>query len=931
MKGLRQLTSVILTFILIFSVPINTNSASIAETEVIPISSEEDFNKIRNNPDGKYKLTNDIKLESNFTPIDNFSGDINGDGYVVSNLTIEASANKSSAAFIISNSGSIYDLGFIDVSIKGVDTNKTDWIAGIATINRGIIERCYVKGALSGGYRTGGICAHNYGVIRDSYTLADLRAKVECGGITAVSESGSLIDSCYTVPQIASEINNTGGISAYAYTGAIIQNCAVFIGNIENAKQENIGRITGRLKTSPTFINNIASQNVKLNSLNVLSGELSDKNGLSISDDDLLLQTTYEAKLSWNFSSVWMLDTALGRPVLKKAKELPIGDSFVIQKSSDLNLLRKYGNNPNNTFILINDIVIEGVFEPIPVFKATLNGNGYSIKNLTLKADANNSTVAFIINNYGVIQNLGFTNAVAFGNNTTQNNWASILVATNYGAIRRVYVKGNISGGHRSSGMVSWNNNLIEDSYCVATIEGKVESGGIVAVSNSNSIIKNCYAVPVVNSIHNNTGGISAYAYENAIIKNCAVVGGLIKNGGTKNVARIVGRVKGTPILTNNVASENTLLQNSVVTSNDAGSPNGKTIDKSSFTSVNLYRKVLNWDFSNCWEMDESLGRPTLISLQELEHDRFIYSILSEKNYVPAEGVGIKQLVITDTNANRQVINVIEADIRGNKNNIIVGTRNNIIPPTDDNGNYVCKLDSEGHDIFKGSLVEQIETIREQGINVIAGVNGEFYTRNGPEGNMIKDGSSTINGTRISTPGGAQYPFHGFLGILNDGKPIIGTYDKDWSTYENNLVQATGGQYHIVQSGKVNAFYNSVECKTSSIDYDQETFYRYVSRHPRTAAGIKDETTILLVTVDGRGYDDSTGVYIEELGRIMKYLGATDAINMDGGGSSTSAFFNPSTYAVDVLNTPANKKGVSYQNKTLRSIFSTVLIVREDE
>lgn len=59
-----------------------------------------------------------------------------------------------------------------------------------------------------------------------------------------------------------------------------------------------------------------------------------------------------------------------------------------------------------------------------------------------------------------------------------------------------------------------------------------------------------------------------------------------------------------------------------------------------------------------------------------------------------------------------------------------------------------------------------------------------------------------------------------------------------------------------------------------------------------TAGGIKGGTTILLVTVDGRGYNGSVGVYIEEPGLIMKYIGATDAINMDGGGSTTAAYYD---------------------------------------
>lgn len=456
-------------------------------------------------------------------------------------------------------------------------------------------------------------------------------------------------------------MNNTGGISAYAYTGATIRNCAVYAGSISNVNDENIGRITGRLKDAPTFSNNIASDNVLINGSAVSGGELINKNGLSVSDGELLLQSTFEIDLGWDFTSVWVMDSALGRPVLRQARELPSGTTYTISNAADLELLRTYGQTPSNTFVLANDIELTETFTPIGTFKGTLNGNGHSIIGLTLQAGSDLPTVAFILDNYGVIENIGFSEAVAFGIDDSQTNWASIIAATNHGVIRRAYVLGNVSGAHRSSAIVSWNNNVVEDCYCVATIAGKVESGGIAAVADSGSLIKNCYAVPVVNSTFNNTGGISAYAYGGAVIKNCALIGGLIENG-------------------------------------------------------------------------------------------------------------------------------------------------------------------------------QAQT-----------------------------------------------------------------------------------------------FSNEIECDTTDISYDQETFYRYVSRHPRTAVGIKDETTVLLVTVDGRGYNGSTGVYIEELGLIMKYIGATEAINMDGGGSTTAAYYNSSTSTVDVLNDPSNSFGEPYQGKTLRSIFSTVLIVAPSE
>ncbi len=57
-------------------------------------------------------------------------------------------------------------------------------------------------------------------------------------------------------------------------------------------------------------------------------------------------------------------------------------------------------------------------------------------------------------------------------------------------------------------------------------------------------------------------------------------------------------------------------------------------------------------------------------------------------------------------------------------------------------------------------------------------------------------------------------------------------------------------------------------------------------RHPRTMVGITPAGEILLVTVDGR-QNGSAGLSLLEAANLMAGLGATDAVNLDGGGSTT--------------------------------------------
>ena len=76
-------------------------------------------------------------------------------------------------------------------------------------------------------------------------------------------------------------------------------------------------------------------------------------------------------------------------------------------------------------------------------------------------------------------------------------------------------------------------------------------------------------------------------------------------------------------------------------------------------------------------------------------------------------------------------------------------------------------------------------------------------------------------------------------------------------------------------------------------------------RHPRTALGWNDEH-FFLVVVDGRQKDLSAGMTLEELASLMLSLGCGEAMNLDGGGSSTFWLGG------GVLNSP-----VSYTHLTL--------------
>lgn len=66
---------------------------------------------------------------------------------------------------------------------------------------------------------------------------------------------------------------------------------------------------------------------------------------------------------------------------------------------------------------------------------------------------------------------------------------------------------------------------------------------------------------------------------------------------------------------------------------------------------------------------------------------------------------------------------------------------------------------------------------------------------------------------------------------------------------------------------------------------DDRTFV--TKRHNRTALGLRPDGTTVLLVADGRFKDKAEGLTLPELERVMRWLGCTEAINLDGGGSST--------------------------------------------
>ena len=98
------------------------------------------------------------------------------------------------------------------------------------------------------------------------------------------------------------------------------------------------------------------------------------------------------------------------------------------------------------------------------------------------------------------------------------------------------------------------------------------------------------------------------------------------------------------------------------------------------------------------------------------------------------------------------------------------------------------------------------------------------------------------------------------------------------------------------------------------------------TRHPRTAVGITKKGEILWITVDGRA-NEAAGMSLFELSHLMAALGCVEAINLDGGGSTT--LWIDGTTKTGIVNMPCDDKVFDEYGE--RKVSNVLLLSRRKE
>lgn len=156
----------------------------------------------------------------------------------------------------------------------------------------------------------------------------------------------------------------------------------------------------------------------------------------------------------------------------------------------------------------------------------------------------------------------------------------------------------------------------------------------------------------------------------------------------------------------------------------------------------------------------------------------------------------------------------------------------------------------------------------------LAAVNGSFFDmeRHNPICFLRIDGKRVGENTPGTDTLNRKYYQYGTL-ALRDGKPLI--LRTGSSRHWENALPYTD----IMTAGPL-LIYRGEEQPMRA----DRTFV--TDRHNRTAIALTKEGTVMLVVVDGR-FRQSAGMTLDELIKTLRWLGACDALNLDGGGSTT--------------------------------------------
>lgn len=410
------------------------------------VSDVEAFLGISGNLGAFYKLGADIDLGgqalvpfgTNSVP---FRGGLDGDGYAIKNIRIEAVSSymgvfgyANSAAFtnlVMENiqihkksafvsyvgalAGYLYKCRVDHITLKGITITGNTYCGTLAGyVSGGTISQCTIKGdtSVNGKEKTGGLTGEVLnGAVYRCCAAADVTAENYAGGIVgSISGAQASVRECYAIGNvsgnqyvgglagyIAANVSNsfamgcvtsatnstmTGGFAGYAVS-AVITNC--YAANKVSPAVYGFVCAGNTVTVTDSYYDSAIERISQPNDYNV--GKLT---------SGMLRKEAYK---NWDFAAIWDIEEGNGYPYLRNVKKpdtarldtamAPAGagteaDPYVLKNTADYEYMRL---EASGFYRMAADFDFENQeLAPIAMLTGGFDGDGYAIKNYKMTA-----------------------------------------------------------------------------------------------------------------------------------------------------------------------------------------------------------------------------------------------------------------------------------------------------------------------------------------------------------------------------------------------------------------------------------------------------------------------------------------------------------------------------------------------------------------
>lgn len=237
-----------------FTIPIKQLSeAKALEDGYTVIETAADLQTLLNaTPSGKFILGDNIDLSSlgvqaNSVITTTFTGELNGNGYKITGMDIQAGATQRVGLFSRTNGATIKNLAVEGASVSA--GNNAGILVGY--MESSDIDNVYTTGTVNGGSNTGGLAGYDAGSqINDSYSSVNVSGTTVVGGLIG-GAGASTINNSFTTGTVNSTSHKAAGLIGNLVSGTITN-------SYSSANVSSGGNVAGGLVGQATVSSSIS-------------------------------------------------------------------------------------------------------------------------------------------------------------------------------------------------------------------------------------------------------------------------------------------------------------------------------------------------------------------------------------------------------------------------------------------------------------------------------------------------------------------------------------------------------------------------------------------------------------------------------------------------------------------------------------------------